>query len=103
MTMNCIICQDNTDDVLYNNIDCSCNYMYHKECWDKYKLSINYIKCPMCRQITNKTQHTVIDIIHTTDIHSGISISICIFLEYMLYVFLLVCLIFVIILIIINT
>ena len=50
----CIICMDNTKELLINNSYCKCKIKWHRICWDKYLKSTNSPKCPTCRKPLNE-------------------------------------------------
>jgi hypothetical protein len=49
----CIICMDNTKELLISNSYCDCKIKWHNSCWDKYLKSITIPKCPTCRKTIN--------------------------------------------------
>jgi hypothetical protein len=50
----CIICMDNTKEILINNSYCACKIKWHRTCWDKYLQSTTTPKCPTCRKPLNE-------------------------------------------------
>ncbi len=50
----CIICMDNTKELLISNSYCECKIKWHNSCWDKYLKSTNSPKCPTCRKPLNE-------------------------------------------------